>query len=164
MPLVYDELKQLANVYFRRESSQHTLQPTALVNETYLKLAQLDRFEFQDRSHFVAVAANAMRHILVDYARQRKRGKRWGECFRVELPDLPLSLARKPEDILALDLALDKLAAKDARKAKIVELRLFGGFSVDEVAEVLGTSKSTVEQEWTFIRAWLRREFGSGRV
>jgi RNA polymerase sigma-70 factor (ECF subfamily) len=161
MPLVYDELKLLARAYFRNASSPHTLQPTALVIELYLKLAKLEQFKFQDKSHFMAVAATAMRHILVDHIRQKKRGKRWGNFLRVELTDLPAGFVQNLEDILALDVLLDKLAAKDHRKAKIIELRLFGGFSVEEVAKLLGTSKSTVEQEWTFIRALLRREFSS---
>lgn len=164
MPLVYEELRALARCYFRGESPQHTLQPTALVNEAYLKLSRLDRFDWQNRSHFVAVAASAMRQILVDHARGKKRGKRWGDCLRVELSDLPAAFIQRPEDLLALDEALNKLAAKDARKARIVELRVFGGFSVEDVAGLLGTSKSTVEQEWTFIRAWLRRELGPRRM
>ncbi len=163
IPLVYDELRALAQVYFRRESPGHTLQATALVNEAYLKLARGKGPEWQGPNHFRAAMARAMRQILVDHARGKKRSKRWGGIVRVELGEGPTLLSQSPDNVLALDLALDKLAAKHPRRAQIVELRLFGGLTVDEVAELLGTSVSTVEQEWTFIRAWLRREL-SGRA
>jgi RNA polymerase sigma-70 factor (ECF subfamily) len=159
IPLVYEELRALAQAYFRRESPAHTLQATALVNEAYLKLVRQERADWQGRTHFRAAMGLAMRQILVDHARGKKRGKRWGSYLRVELGEGPAAFTQHPEKILELDQALDALAAKDPRKAHIVELRLFGGLTVKEVAEVLGTSVSTVEQEWTFIRAWLRREF-----
>lgn len=158
IPLVYDELRALAQVYFRRESSGHTLQATALVNEAYVKLARGEGSGWQGPTHFRAAMARAMRQILVDHARGKKRNKRWGGVLRVELGEGPTLLSQSPDNVLALDLALDKLAAKHPRRAQIVELRLFGGLTVNEVAELLGTSVSTVEQEWTFIRAWLRRE------
>ncbi len=159
-PLVYDELRALAQAYFRSESPGHTLQPTALVNEAYLKLARGDGGDWQGKTHVRATMARAMRQILVDHARGKKRGKRWGSFLRVELGEGPAVLNPSPENVLALDMALEKLAAKYVRRAHIAELRLFGGLTVKEVSEVLGTSTSTVEQEWTFIRAWLRREFG----
>jgi RNA polymerase sigma-70 factor (ECF subfamily) len=163
IPLVYEELRALAQTFFRRESSGHTLQATALVNEAYLKLARQERPAFQGRTQFRGAMAFAMRQILVDHARGKKRVKRWGKCQRVELGEGPAVLTAEPESVLALDQALDKLAAKDPRKASIIELRLFGGLTVKEVAEFLGTSVSTIEQEWTFIRAWLRRELKAGR-
>ena len=159
IPLVYEELRAMAQAYFRRESPGHTLQATALINEAYLKLARQERPDWQGRTHFRGAMAFAMRQILVDHARGKKRAKRWGCCQRVELGEGPAAFAQRPEEILALDQALYRLAAKDPRKAHIAELRLFGGFTVKEAAELLGTSVSTVEQEWTFIRAWLRREF-----
>ena len=159
IPLVYEELRALALAYFRQESPGHTLQATALVNEAYLKLARREQPDWQGRTHFRAAMASAMRQILVDYARGKKREKRWGSRLRVELGEGPAAFTQRPENILALDQALAKLAAKDPRKARILELRLFGGLTVKEVAEMLGVSASTVEQEWTFLRAWLRREF-----
>ena len=164
MPLVYEELRAMAGAYFRAESIQHTLQPTALVHEAYLKLARQGHPDWQGRTHFLASAARAMRQILVDHARRKRRSKRWGECLRVELGEGPVSFGQRPEDVLALDQALLKLARKDPRKAHIVELRYFGGLTMEEIAELLGVSKSTVEKEWTFIRAWLRREFSQGQV
>ncbi len=162
IPLVYEELRALAQAYFRRESPGHTLQATALVNEAYLKLARQNQPGWQGQTHFRGAMAHAMRQILVDHARGKKRKKRWGGCLRVELGEGPTAFVQQPEKILELDRALDKLAVKDPRRAQIVELRLFGGLTVKEVAELLGTSVSTVEQEWTFLRAWLRRELARG--
>ena len=164
MPVVYHELRALAGAYFQAESFPHTLQPTALVHEAYLRLARYGQPNWQGRIHFLASAACAMRQILVDHARRKRRSKRWGSYLRVELGEGPVSFGQRPEDLLALDQALNKLARKDSRKAHIVELRYFGGLTVEEVAELLGVSKSTVEQEWTFIRAWLRREFSQARA
>jgi RNA polymerase sigma-70 factor (ECF subfamily) len=163
IPLVYKELRGMAQAYLRRESPGHTLQATALVNEAYLKVARQERSDWQGQTHLRAAMAYAMRQILVDHARGKKRGKRWGSCVRVELGEGPAAFTNYPENILALDQALERLAAKDPRKARIVELRLFGGFTVKEVAELLCVSVSTVEQEWTFLRAWLRREFSGGQ-
>jgi RNA polymerase sigma-70 factor (ECF subfamily) len=132
-------------------------------HEAYLKLARQVRPQFQGRTHFRAAMAFAMRQILVDHARRKKTAKRWGKCQRVALGEGLAVLTPEPENILALDQALHRLAAKDPRKASIVELRLFGGLTVQEVAGLLGTSVSTIEQEWTFIRAWLRRELKAGR-
>ena len=158
MPLVYDELRVLARAYLRGAAPDYTLQPTALVHEAYLKLANQEQADWKGRTHFLAVGARAMRQILVDYARNRKRKKRWGGCIRLDLGERGVLSTRKPDNVLALDEALKKLAIKDDQKALIVELRFFGGLNVQEVAELLGCSKRKVEQDWTFIRAWLRRE------
>jgi RNA polymerase sigma factor (TIGR02999 family) len=158
MPLVYDELRALARAYLRGAAPDYTLQPTVLVHEAYLKLANQEQANWNGRTHFLAVGARAMRQVLVDYARNRKRKKRWGGCIRLDLGERAALSTRQPENILALDRALNKLAAKDAQKATIVELRFFGGLNVQEVAELLGCSKRKIEQDWTFIRAWLRRE------
>jgi RNA polymerase sigma factor (TIGR02999 family) len=164
MPLVYVELRKIAHSYLRRESCDHTLEPTALVHEAYLKLVHQEQRDWNGRTHFLAAGARAMRQILVDMARNKGRKKRWGGCIRVDLLDLERSVpARDKKSILALDEALHKLAGKDPRKAQIVELRFFGGLNVAEVAEQLGCSKRTVEQEWTYIRAWLHRELSNGR-
>jgi RNA polymerase sigma factor (TIGR02999 family) len=158
MPLLYDELKALASEYLRRERPGHTLQPTALVNEAFLRLVDQRRVDWRGKTHFLAVGAQMMRRILVDHARGRMRRKRGGGRQRVELhEDLKLS-PRSDEDLLAVDQAIADLAERDPRQARIVELRFFGGLSVAEVAEVLGVSKRTVEAEWTMIRAWFRRE------
>ena len=162
MPLVYDHLRSMAATYLRRESPGHTLQPTALVNEAYLKLVDQRNVDWRGKTHFFAVSAEIMRRILVDYARSKKRQKRGGDFERIKLhTDLQISRDRD-DDLLAVDEAIDKLAKKDSRQAKIVELRFFGGLTVAEVAEVLGISKRTVEAEWTVIRAWLRRELSDG--
>jgi RNA polymerase sigma factor (TIGR02999 family) len=158
MPLVYDELRTLARSYLRGAAPDYALQPTVLVHEAYLKLVNQGQADWKGRTHFLAVGARAMRQILVDYARNRKRKKRWGGCIRMNLGEETSISMERPESILALDEALTTLAAKDAQKSQIVELRFFGGLNVEEVAEVLGCSKRKVEQDWTFIRAWLRRE------
>jgi RNA polymerase sigma factor (TIGR02999 family) len=158
MPLVYDDMRALAADYMKRETPGHTLQPTALVNEAFLKLVDQSRVEWAGRSHFFAVGAEIMRRILVDHARAKKRVKRGGDRERLELTE-DCQVSPSPSvDLLAIDEALAKLAKRDARQAKIVELRFFGGLTVEEVAGVLGMSKRTVEAEWTMIRAWLRRE------
>jgi RNA polymerase sigma-70 factor, ECF subfamily len=158
LPLVYDEFRALARHYLNQERPNHTLQPTALVNEAYMKLVDQTRVDWQGRSHFFAVAAQAMRRILVDHARAHQRDKRGGGRARVTLDESVALSPEKDQDVLALDEALEKLAQLDARQAKVVELRFFGGLSVEEVAEALGVSKRTVEGDWTFARAWLARE------
>ncbi|MDP9172371.1 MAG: sigma-70 family RNA polymerase sigma factor [Planctomycetota bacterium] len=158
MPLVYDEFRALAARQLRRERPDHTLQPTALVHEAYLKLIDQTRVDWQGRTHFFAVGAQAIRRILVDHARQRKRQKRGGGAGRVALDEQVALAPERSEEILALDEALQKLAALDPRQEEIVEMRFFGGMSVEEVAEVLGVSKRTVEGDWTMARAWLMRE------
>jgi RNA polymerase sigma factor (TIGR02999 family) len=158
LPLVYDEFRALARHYLAQERANHTLQPTALVHEAYMKLVDQTRVDWQGRSHFFAVAAQAMRRILVDHARSRQRDKRGGGRARVVLDEAVALSPQKDEDVLALDEALERLAALDPRQAKVVELRFFGGLSVEEVAEALKVSKRTVEGDWTFARAWLSRE------
>ena len=158
MPLVYTELREIAQGCLRRERPGHTLQPTALVHEVFLKLVDQTGVDYRGRTHFLAVSAQAMRRILVDHARARARDKRGGGRPRIELDESLTVSARRDEDLLALDEALEKLAQLDPRQAKIVELRFFGGLTVEDVAEALGVSKRTIESEWTMVRAWLRRE------
>ena len=155
---VYQELRNLAGQFFRREPEGITLQPTALVHEAYVKLVDQAGVDWHGRTHFFAVAAQAMRRILVDHARRRGAAKRGGRGKRVLLDDDPLPAIAPNDDLLAVDEALAKLAELDPRQAQLVELRFFGGLSVDEAAEVLGISKRSAEREWTMARAWLRRE------
>ncbi len=165
MPVVYDELRRLAKAYLRRERSDHTLQPTALVHEAYLRLIDQDRLEWQGRTHFFAVGAQMMRRLLVDHARKRGRVKRGGEWQQVSLGVVVTPLLGRDldhDELLALDQSINKLGKLDARQAKIVELRFFAGLEVAEVAELLGVSKRTIEGNWTHARAWLRRELASG--
>lgn len=157
LPLVYDELRRLAAGYLRRERPGHTLQPTALVHEAYMRLVDQRRVDWSNRAQFIGLAAVMMRRILVNHARDRVAGKRGGSAERV-----PMTLAGEhigtPEiDVLDLHEALERLAAHDARKSQIVELKFFGGLTIDEIAETLGLSCATVEREWKFTRAWLRR-------
>jgi RNA polymerase sigma factor (TIGR02999 family) len=162
MPLVYDELRRLAASYIRRERRGQTLQATALVNEAYVRLIGEKAQNWQNRTHFLAIAALSMRQILVQRARARKAAKRGGDPERITLDEQLLPAAAtvqpRPVDLVALDAALEKLAALDARQAKVVELRYFGGLSVEEAADVLGISPATVKRDWTLARAWLKRE------
>lgn len=158
MPLVYEELRQLAKNYMRREQPGHTLQTTAPVNEAYLRLVDWKNVRWQNRSHFYAVSAQMMRRILVDYARSRPLIKRDGGIRQVTLNEAALIPHEQPTDLIALDDALNSLAIIDARKSKIVELRFFGGLSVEEAAEVLKVSPVTVMREWSKAKAWLYRE------
>ncbi len=165
LPLVYDELRRLARKRLAGENRGHTLQPTALVHEAYLKLVDQSRVDWRGRTHFFAVAAMTMRRLLIDHARARGRAKRGGEWRRVTLAH-PL-VAGQPEGldlerVLSLDAALEKLAALDSRQARIVEMRFFAGLTVAEAAEVLGVSKRTVEGDWMHARSWLRREMSGG--
>jgi RNA polymerase sigma factor (TIGR02999 family) len=162
LPLVYDELRLMARRYLGRERIDHTLAPTALVHEAWMKLVEQTRVQWKGRAHFMGVAAQAMRRILVDHARERHRHKRGGGLARITLDEAIALAPGRDEDLLAVDEALERLAQLDARQARIVELRFFGGLDVAEVAEVLGVSKRTVEAEWTMLRAWLRRELGEG--
>lgn len=155
LPLVYDELRRLAGNYLRQERSDHTLQPTALVNETYLKMVDIDRISWQNKAHFVAVAANQMRRILVDHARRRNAFKRGGEFHILTLNDEIDKAADETTELIELDDALTELAKMDALKAQIVEMRYFGGLTMDEVAEVLGVSVITVKRHWKMTKAWL---------
>ncbi len=156
--LIYDSLHDLAARYLKGERPGHTLSPTALVHEAYVKLVDQSRVNWRGRTHFFAVGAQAMRRILVDHARHKHRIKRGGGRARIQLDDQIALSPRRDEDVLALDEALAKLAQVDPRQATVVELRFFGGLNVAEVADVLGVSKRTVEGEWTMARAWLRRE------
>ncbi len=156
--LVYEELRRLAGSFLAQEAVGHTLQPTALVNEAFLKLIKQDEVDWQGRSHFLAIGAQAMRRILVDYARTKKRQKRGGGWQRVELTDDAVFSTSRSEDVLALDAALEELARLNPRQARIVELRFFSGMSIDEIAAALGMSKRTVERDWTMVRAWLRHQ------
>jgi RNA polymerase sigma-70 factor, ECF subfamily len=157
-PLIYGELRRRAAYLLRNERQGHTLQATALVNEAFMKLEGQAKVQWQNRTHFFAVAARAMRQILVDYARRHRRGKRGGAVVILPLDE---ALAVAPEvsaDLLLLDQALDRLLAVDPRKAKVVELRFFGGLENDETAEVLQVSPNTVMRDWNLAKAWLRRE------
>jgi RNA polymerase sigma-70 factor, ECF subfamily len=156
--LMYEPLRRLAARYLSGEKVGHTLTPTALVHEAYLKLVDQSRVDWQGKTHFFAVGAQVMRRILVDHARARGRAKRGGDAIRLHLEEGIALSPEKDEDVLAVDEALHRLAGLDGRQASVVELRFFGGLNVAEVAVVLGVSKRTVEAEWTAARAWLRRE------
>jgi len=158
IPLVYDELRRLARRYLRRERPDHTLQSAALVNEAYLRLIRQEHPQWQNRAHFFGVAAQLMRHILVDHARNRAAAKRGAGAPRLTLdPDVALPQARDV-DLVALDDALNQLAALDPQQSRLVELRFFGGLSIEETSVVLGVSPATVKREWATARAWLQRE------
>ena len=158
MPLVYGELRRLAHNYIKRERPGHTLQTTALVNEAYLRLVGQRPVDWQNRAHFFGVAAQVMRHLLVDHARSRQFAKRGGGAHEVALDEAAILSVDKSAELVALDDALEKLAAVDPRKVRIVEMRYFGGLSVEETAEVLGVSAITVKREWLKAKAWLYRE------
>ena len=157
--LVYDELHRQAHRYLRREPAGHTLQTTALVHEVYLKLSNQKNIRWESRSHFLAIAAKLMRQVLIDYARSKHRAKRGGAKERVSLENaLTINAGEANFDLLALDEALTRLAVKEEYLAKIVELRFFSGLSIEETAEVLCISDSTVKRDWAMAKAWLRRE------
>ena len=159
MPFVYDELHRQAARYLRRENAAHTLQTTALIHETYLKLIDQRQVRWQNRAHFFAIAAQAMRRILVDYARTRDRKKRGGGEFKLPLEAAMSEAAdEKAVDLIALDEALTRLAAIDLQQSRVVELRYFSGLSLEETAEVLNISRATTAREWNIARAWLHRE------
>lgn len=162
MPLVYAELREIALRLFRRERADHTLEPTALVHEAWMKLVDQDRVDWQGRSHFFAVGAQAMRRILVDHARARGRDKRGGNRRAVAFPEDLAADSEGAPDLLDLEQALARMESLDPRQGRVVELRFFAGLSVREVAEVIGVSVRTVEAEWTAAKAWLRRELGKG--
>ena len=163
MPLVYDELRRIAARYISRERPGQTLQATALVNEAYVRLAAERPREFANKTHFLAIAALSMRQILVQRARARKAAKRGGAPHRITLDDRNIEQAHLPADIdvLALDEALSKLGTLDPEQAQIVELRYFGGLTVEETADVLGISPATVKRHWAMARAWLKQELES---
>ncbi|HEX5873820.1 MAG TPA: sigma-70 family RNA polymerase sigma factor [Pyrinomonadaceae bacterium] len=159
MPLVYSELRRLATNYLRRERAEHTLQPTALVNEAYLKLVHQKNAKWQNRAHFFGISAQLMRRILVDHARQHQAVKRGGSVQqRISITSVE-KFAKQPEvDLLALNEALDELAKMDPQQSRIVEMKFFGGLSIEEIAEVLSIGHATVERDWKMARAWLRRQ------
>ena len=161
IPLVYKELRHLAHRYMEGQRPNHTLQTTALVNEAYLRLADQSKPNFTNRSHFFAVAAKAMRQILVDYAKAQQSQKRGAGATKVELDEAALISPEQTSAILDVDEALEKLAVLDSRKAHVVELRYFGGLNQDEIAEVLKISTVTVRRDWVFARAWLYTELHS---
>lgn len=159
-PLVYEELRQQAARYLRKERPGHSLQATALINEAFLRLIDVKNVQWQNRAHFFGIAANLMRRILVDHARRRDAEKRGGPQLRLTLEDV-FAIASEPAvDLLAIDEALDRLAAIDEQQARVVELRFFSGLSVEETAAALGVSSKTVKRDWSVARAWLRREIG----
>lgn len=163
LPAVYAELHRQARRYMRRERREHTLQTTALINEAYLKLIDQGDKQWESRTHFFAVAAQAMRQVLVDYARVKNRKKRGGDAIRLTLDEvLPGAAGDAPTvetvDLIALDTALERLGEIDAQQVRIVELRYFSGLTLEETAEALQISRATVAREWNFARAWLRRE------
>jgi RNA polymerase sigma-70 factor, ECF subfamily len=162
-PRVYLELRRIAAAYMRREGAGNTLPATALVHEVFLRLVEVDGVSWQDRAHFFAVSANMMRRILVDRARAKGMMKRGGGALHVNLEDVPeLALGSRSREIVAVDEALDTLAQIDPRKAKVVELRFFGGLSVEETAEVLKISPQSVMRDWKMARAWLLSELAQG--
>lgn len=157
-PLVYEQLKRLAHSFLRHERRDHSLQTTALVHEAYLRLADQRKVSWQNRAHFLGIAAQAMRRILVDHARSQRRIKRGGGKKSVALFEEAALTPDTPVDYLALDEAMNKLAEKDMKKCRIVELRFFGGLSVEETADALGISTATVKRDWRMAKAWLHRE------
>ncbi len=158
MPLVYEELHRLAHRYMKRESPGHTLQTSALVNEAFVRLVDQKNVRWQNRAHFFGIAAQMMRRILVDYARSRNYAKRGGGAAQVTLDEALIVSDERSAEVVSVHEALERLAAFDARKSQIVELRFFGGLSIDETADVLGVSPGTVMRDWTLAKAWLRRE------
>jgi RNA polymerase sigma factor (TIGR02999 family) len=157
LPLVYDELKKMASNYLRRERPDHTLQPTALVNEAYLRLVDQTRVNWQNRAHFFGIAAQMMRRILIDHARAQKAGKRLGKVEKLQLDENIDKAVELDVDLIALDEALQNLALMDGKLAKLVELRYFGGLTFEETAEVLGVSVITAKRHWELARSWLHR-------
>ena len=162
LPLIYDELRHIASSYLRHERPDHTLQTTALVHEAYLRLAGQQDLGWKNRAHFRAIAATTMRRILVEHARARGRNKRGGSAERVVLDDAVALTASGPIELVAVDQALTRLEHLDRQQAQIVELRFFAGLSVEETAEVLSISATTVKRDWAMARAWLRRELDGG--
>lgn len=162
MPLIYEELRRQAGRYLKKERGNHTLQTTALINEAYLKLIDQREVAWQNRAHFFAIAAQAMRRILVDYARERHREKRGGAAENLPLDEaLTVASSEKSVDLVALDEALNRLAKFDARQARTVELRYFSGLSIDETAEILGVSNVTVRRDWDLAKSWLQLQLKS---
>jgi RNA polymerase sigma factor (TIGR02999 family) len=159
-PLIYDELRRIAHRYAQHERNGHTLQTTALVNEAYLRLAG-HKPDWQDRNHFFALVARVMRHILIDHARRRQFVKHGGEAQRVSLDEAAMMAAERAAELIMLDEALEELARLDARKSSVVELRYFGGLSLEETAAALGISEMTVRRDWRAAKAWLFRRLSN---
>ena len=162
LPLVYEHMRGLAQRELRRERLDHTLSPTALVHEAYLKLVQLDRIDWRGRAHFFGACAQAMRRILISHARMKKADKRGGGAAHVPVDNVLVAAEERPDDLLALDDALAKLELLSERQARVVECRFFAGMGVEDTASALGISPATVKREWTAARAWLNRELSSG--
>lgn len=162
IPLVYDELHKLASRYLRRERPDHTLQTTALVHEAYLKLVDQKDANWQNRVQFFAVASQLMRRILVDYARRHRASKRGGSYYKVTLDEGLVSSGERDAELLALNQALERLASIDPQQSRVVELRIFGGLTLEETAQALDISPRTVRREWSIAKAWLRREIKKG--
>jgi len=160
LPLVYEELLVIARQRLRDERVHHTLNATALVHEAYMRLVGDDAAAWENRAHFFGAAARAMRQVLIDYARKRGRAKRGGDQPRIPLNVVDLAVEAPVEDVLAVDRAVEKLAAKDPRMAEVVQLRFYAGLSVEETAAALGMSERTVRREWSLARAWMMRELG----
>ena len=158
IPLIYAELRRLAAHYMRRERTDHTLQATALVHEAYLRLSKQRKVEWQNRAHFFAIAGSLMRRILVDHARAHSRSKRGGTRRKISLEEAPLFSPERSEELMLLDQALTQLTEEHPRQSQIVELRFFGGLTVEEIAGVLNVSQKTVKRDWSVARAWLYRE------
>jgi RNA polymerase sigma-70 factor, ECF subfamily len=156
-PLIYDELRRIAHRYVQRERNGQTLQTTALVNEAYIRLAGQEQHSWQDRAHFLAVTARVMRHILIDHARRRRAARHGGEVQTVPLEEAALMPMQRAAELMALDEALGELKRLDPRKSEVVELRYFGGLSLEETAEILGISVMTVRRDWRAAKAWLFR-------
>ena len=163
MPVVYDELRRLAQNYLSRERQGHTLQTTALVHEAYLRLIDQRSVNWQNRAQFFGIAAQMMRRILINHANDRNANKRQGYATRVSLDDVLGVFEKRELDLMALDEALNGLAALDSQQAQIVELRFFGGLTIEEVSDVLGISPATTKREWDSAKLWLRRQLSSGR-
>ncbi|MCA1618683.1 MAG: sigma-70 family RNA polymerase sigma factor [Acidobacteria bacterium] len=161
MPFVYDELRRLARAFLSRERDGHTLQPTALVHEAYVRLIDQTRVDWQNRAHFYGVASRMMRRVLIDHARAHVTDKRGGGAVRLSLEDVRLPARQRAASLVALDEALGRLAEMDERKSRVVEMRFFGGMSDEEIAEVLGVTTRTVLRDWKKARLWLYRELSS---
>ena len=160
MPLIYNELRALAKRYMRGERSGHTLQTTALVHEAYIKLGGVTEISWESRAHYLRVASQAMRRVLIDHARRKKADKKGGKRTREPLDRAADIMEKASVDLLELDSAIDKLAKIDPQLAQVVELRFFGGLTVEETAKVIGISKTTVKEDWSLAKAWLKQEMG----
>ncbi|HQU85310.1 MAG TPA: sigma-70 family RNA polymerase sigma factor [Pyrinomonadaceae bacterium] len=161
LPLVYQQLRQMAHRHLKKHSADDALQTTELIHEAYLKLASGEEKQWQNREHFFGVASKAMRHILVDLARSKQRVKRGGQAEKITLEDNLVASSQRPEEIVRLDDALKQLALMDERKCRVVEMKFFGGLKVEEIAKVLNISPKTVKRDWQFSRSWLLRELSN---